>query len=126
MPTRWLSIRKLNSVHPESDPQPAAKAQEFDFAFGEQPSFPRSSPPRFGPRLVQIRPTTSGGVTGKRKPRAEGPSSRPRTSENHRPSPLPNLNVISKSEDSFIGLAFGSPSHPPAHFTDLPDEPHPN
>ena len=120
MPKRWLSVRKLNPVHPDSDPQPAAKPQEFDFAFGDQPSIPQVSLPRLGPRLVQIRPTTSGSATGKRKVHTDFPSIRPRTTETQKPAPLSNLNAISKSEDSFIGLAFGSPGHPPAQFTALP------
>ncbi len=121
MPARWLSIRKRNPLHNDSDLQPAAKTPEFDFAFGEQLSIPQAGSARVGPRLVQIRPTTSGGTTGKRKLRVEVPSLRPRTSENRKPSPLQNLNGLSRSEDSFIGLAFGSPSHPPATFGAHPD-----
>ncbi|EXJ58503.1 hypothetical protein A1O7_05929 [Cladophialophora yegresii CBS 114405] len=118
MPTRWLSLRKRNPLHQnDQDLQLPAKQQDFDFAFGEPLSPPRTDLPRVGPRLVQIRPTTSGGNTGKRKPRVEVPSDiRPRTTEAHKPSPLQNLDGISKSEDSLIGLAFGSPSHPPATF----------
>ncbi|OAP60542.1 hypothetical protein AYL99_05544 [Fonsecaea erecta] len=117
MPTRWLSIRKRNPLlYHESTAEPTAKQQEFDFAFGESPSAGQSASGRIGPRLVQLRPTTSSGPTGKRKLRVEVPSIRPRTSENHKPSPLQNVNGVSKSEDSLIGLAFGSPSHPPASF----------
>ncbi|OCT55066.1 hypothetical protein CLCR_02746 [Cladophialophora carrionii] len=117
MPARWLSIRKRNPLHPhDPDLPPSAKQQDFDFAFGEPSSAPQTDAARVGPRLVQIRPTTSGGNTGKRKPRVEVPSTRPQTTEAHKPSPLQNPNGISGSEDSFIGLAFGSPSHPPASF----------
>ena len=122
MPTKWLSIRKLNPICSESESQCTIRPQEFDFAFGEQPPTTQATPPRAGPRLVQTRPTTSGGTTGKRKLPVEEPSSRPRTTENHKTSPLPNTNAISKSEDSFIGLAFGSPSHPPANFSAPSDE----
>ncbi|KIW32221.1 uncharacterized protein PV07_03781 [Cladophialophora immunda] len=123
MPTRWLSIRKRNPLlHNESTAEPSAKQQEFDFAFGESSSAGQGASGRIGPRLVQIRPTTSGSPTGKRKLRVEVPSIRPRTSDNHKPSPLQNVNGISKSEDSLIGLAFGSPSHPPAFFCGPPEE----
>ncbi|KIW95479.1 uncharacterized protein Z519_04064 [Cladophialophora bantiana CBS 173.52] len=125
MPTRWLSIRKRNPLlHNEPTAEPTAKQQEFDFAFGESPSAGQSASGRIvGPRLVQIRPTTSGSPTGKRKLRVEVPAIRPRTSENHKPSPLQNVNGVSRSEDSLIGLAFGSPSHPPAFFCAPPEEP---
>ncbi|KAJ9607988.1 hypothetical protein H2200_008067 [Cladophialophora chaetospira] len=116
MPTRWLSIRKRNPIQNDSDPQATAKQPDFDFAFGEQPSITPGALPRVGPRLVQLRPTTSGGTTGKRKLRVEVPSKRPQTTENHKPSPLQHLNGLSRSDDSYIGLAFGSPSHPPAGF----------
>ncbi|KIW67017.1 hypothetical protein PV04_06295 [Phialophora macrospora] len=116
MPTRWLSIRKRNPALNDPDSQLQTKQQEFDFAFGEPPSVAQADSLRVGPRLVHLRPTTSAGNTGKRKLRVEVPLIRPRTSEAHQPSPLHNLNGISKSEDSFIGLAFGSPSHPPASF----------
>ncbi|KAH0844984.1 hypothetical protein FOPE_09251 [Fonsecaea pedrosoi] len=123
MPTRWLSIRKRNPLlHNASTAEPTAKQQDFDFAFEDSSATGQSAAGSVGPRLVQIRPTTSGGPTGKRKLRVEVPSIRPLTSENHRPSPLQNVNGVSKSEDSLIGLAFGSPSHPPAFFCVPPEQ----
>lgn len=123
MPTRWLSIRKRHPfLHQDFDSQPTARQQDFDFAFGESPSTIRSAPGRTGPQPVEIRPTTSGDATGRRKLRVEAPSIRPRTSENHKPSPLHITNAVSKSEDSLIGLAFGSPSHPPTSFCTPPED----
>lgn len=62
------------------------------------------------------RPTTAAGSTRRRKPRPQVPATRPQTSDNHKPSPIPPNNAISKSDDALIGLAFGSPSHPPTSF----------
>ncbi|KIX02528.1 uncharacterized protein Z518_08469 [Rhinocladiella mackenziei CBS 650.93] len=121
MPTRWLSIRHRHPLlQHDSDSQPTAKQSDFDFAFTESPSTIHSTSNIPGGILsagpAEIRPTTSGGPTGIRKLRLDVSLVRPRTSENHKPSPLQHPNAISKSDDSLIGLAFGSPSHPPAGF----------
>ena len=123
MPARWLSIRKRNpQLLSDQDSRSAGKQPDFDFAFEEQPSTTETALPRVGPRLVQIRPTTSGGSPGKRKLCIDVPSTRPQTSENRRPAPLQNINGLPKSETGFIGLAFGSPSHPPAQYYASPED----
>jgi hypothetical protein len=120
MPTRWLSIRKREPQPYEYGLQPGSKSQDFDFAFGDHPSPAQSVSQHLGPRLVNIRPTTSAGVKGRRRARTAGSSKRPRTSSSYRPSHLQNPNAISKAENPYIGLAFGSPGHPPSQYRASP------
>ncbi|KAK5271725.1 hypothetical protein LTR96_003552 [Exophiala xenobiotica] len=126
MPTRWLSLRLRDpSQHDSSDLDAAARQPDFDFAFPEPTSPPRNpaGEPMRTARPVNLRPATSGGATGKRKPRTQVSSTRPRTSENHNHPEPKNTNAATKSENSQIGLAFGSPSHPPSSFgTPLADQ----
>ncbi|KAI1618864.1 hypothetical protein EDD36DRAFT_43997 [Exophiala viscosa] len=125
MPTRWLSVGHRNpSQHNNPSPQSRAKQKGFDFAFSDPTStIPSATGKTFiSPRSVNLRPTTSGGHTGKRKPPVNGPLDRPQTSDNHRASPLKNKNVALNSDHNLIGVAFGSPSHPPASFGIPPAE----
>jgi len=124
MPKRWLSIRNRQPAVKEAPV--TIRQQDFDFALTSSPPR-RLAGHRVGVHLtpvVDARPTTSSGVIEGRskKLRIEVPSARPRTSEGQTPSRLQSSDPLSKSEDSLIGLAFGSPSHPPVAFTSLPDE----
>ncbi|KAK5062734.1 hypothetical protein LTR84_004808 [Exophiala bonariae] len=116
MPTRWLSIRKKNlSLHnnpSHPDASGTTKPQGFDFAFNDLPK----QSIQLNSRPVELpRPKTSGGV-GKRKLRVEVPQRRPTTSEAQKTSTSQVSNSTVKSQESSIGLAFGSPGHPPVAF----------
>ncbi|KIW57025.1 hypothetical protein PV05_05630 [Exophiala xenobiotica] len=127
MPSRWLSLRLRDlSQHDTSHFDAAARQPEFDFAFPE-PTSPLHDPtgkPLRTARPVNLRPATSGGATGKRKPRIQLPSTRPQTSENHKHQEPKNTNATAKPENNLIGLAFGSPSHPPPAFGIPPSDQH--
>ncbi|KAL6244362.1 hypothetical protein RBB50_008604 [Rhinocladiella similis] len=117
MLTRWYSLRhrETTSQQNSSDPHTLARPSDFDFAFPETTATTTVLSPTgktvLSARPVPIRPGTAGGPTGKRKQRTDVPPSRPRTSENHKQSRDPHAGL--RSEDPSIGLAFGSPTHPP-------------
>lgn len=123
LPTRWLSIRKRNPTlyHNNLDLQTTARPQDFDFAFVDSSSAARSASGKSAPKPIDGRPKTSSGPTGKRKPSGDVPLIRPQTSENHKPSTSQGADATTKPEDISIGLAFGSPSHPPASFGAHPE-----
>ncbi|EXJ90415.1 hypothetical protein A1O1_03516 [Capronia coronata CBS 617.96] len=122
MPTKWLSRRHRHPAsHNHSNSYSAPNyRQDFDFPFQEQSSSVFSGPGRnravVTSRPVDIRPTTAGAPTGRRRQRAPVPATRPETSDNHKPMPMQVSNVMLRSDDGLIGLAFGSPSHPPQSF----------
>src|SRR4051812_27825504 len=116
MPTKWLSIRKKNpSLHNNPghpDASGDTKPQGFDFAFTDLPK----QSIQLNSRPVELpRPKTSGG-TGKRKLRVEVPQRRPTTSEAQKTSTSLVPNGPVKSQESSIGLALGSPGHPPVAY----------
>ncbi|KAK6383438.1 hypothetical protein LTS17_002730 [Exophiala oligosperma] len=120
MLTRWYSLRHRETPPQQntSDPRTLARPSDFDFAFPETTATTTVLSPTgktvLSARPVPHRPTTSGGPTGKRKPRTDAPPLRPRTSENHNHSKDAHADV--RNQDPSIGLAFGSPTHPPANF----------
>ncbi|KIW20323.1 hypothetical protein PV08_00898 [Exophiala spinifera] len=120
MLTRWYSLRHRETTRQPniSDPQALTRPSDFDFAFPETRATATVRSPTgetvLSPRPVHLRPRTSGAPTAKRKPRTDAPPARPKTSENHKQSKDPRADL--ESEDPSIGLAFGSPSHPPATF----------
>lgn len=118
MPTRWLSVSHRNRSQHHENPESNRKQQGFDFAFSDISSARTNTPDRTfpPPRSVQPRPTTSGGSTGKRKLPVGIPSNRPQTSHNRKALPLQTTNVVSNSDYGLIGVAFGSPGHPPSSF----------
>ncbi|KAK4936937.1 hypothetical protein LTR10_022315 [Elasticomyces elasticus] len=125
MPTRWLSVGHRNpSQNNNSNPHSRAKQKGFDFAFSDSTTSTPNSTCRtfYSARSVGPRPTTSGCPSGKRKPPIDAPLKRPQTSDNHKASPLKNKHVALNADHSLIGVAFGSPSHPPASFGIPPAE----
>lgn len=116
MHTRWLSIRKRNPLLHHNSDQPDAsgntKPQGFDFAFTDLPK----QSIQLNSRPVELpRPKTSG-AGGKKKLRVEVPQRRPQTSEAPNTSTSQATNGTVRSQESSIGLAFGSPGHPPVAF----------
>lgn len=115
MPTRWLSIRKRNPLLHNSDQPDASgnpKSQGFDFAFTDLPK----QSIQLNSRPVELpRPKTSG-AAAKRKLRVEVPGRRPLTSDAQKTSSSQVTNGTIRSQESSIGLAFGSPGHPPVAF----------
>lgn len=129
MPTRWLSIRKKNpSLHNNPghpDASSTTKPQGFDFAFNDLPK----QSIQLNSRPVELpRPKTSGAV-GKRKPPVEVSQRRPTTSGAPKTSSPQVSNGTVKSQESSIGLALGSPGHPPVAFRSpeaSPSDDHPS
>ncbi|KEF59154.1 uncharacterized protein A1O9_03998 [Exophiala aquamarina CBS 119918] len=115
MPTRWLSIRKRNPLLHNSDQPDASgnpRPQGFDFAFTDLPK----QSIQLNSRPVELpRPKTSG-AAAKRKLRVEVPGLRPLTSDAQKTSSSQATNGTIRSQESSIGLAFGSPGHPPVAF----------
>ncbi|RMZ87214.1 hypothetical protein DV736_g5557, partial [Chaetothyriales sp. CBS 134916] len=137
MPRRWLSRRGHQSNHPSSAHiTPSDKPNpDFDFAFQRDlpASPPRAVPPSSGQLSTAQRPTTSNGFEARlrKKSHNDTPAFRPRTSDAHRAPfiPLCHRPTGSSSHDDLIGVAFGSPSHPPIAFRTLaaqmsPDSPY--
>lgn len=116
MPTRWLSIRKknpsLHNNHAQPDASGNTNPQGFDFAFADLPKHSI----QLNSRPVELpRPKTSG-ASAKRKLRVEVPQRRPLTSDAQQTSTSQVSNGTVKSQESSIGLALGSPGHPPVAF----------
>ncbi len=126
MPKRWLSRRGRPQNNDSSSHHTSNKNQNFDFAFSQSPHAGHSAVPAF-PALPTSskndgRPTTAGGVVeGRYRKRLEIdiPLVRRRSSEGNRVSTYKPSHRASRSVDDLIGLAFGSPSHPPMAFGSL-------
>ena len=112
MPRRWLSVRGRRE---EQDHKPTADKpghqHGFDFAFTTEPELLgqyRQS------QVTELRPMTSGGERYRtnRKPDLTLLIERPKSSD----SVLHKTPHSAQLDDSQIGLAFGSPRHPPREF----------
>ena len=126
MPKRWLSRRGRPqnndaSAHPTSNNGP-----DFDFAFSNSPLGAPTTLPVFTAPPANAandgRPTTAGGIVEgrtRKKLKIEVPRIRPKSSEGNRVSTIQRSHRASRSVDDLIGLAFGSPSHPPMAFGSL-------
>ncbi|KAJ9652161.1 hypothetical protein H2198_008583 [Neophaeococcomyces mojaviensis] len=118
MPRRWLSVRGRKAEQNTNHETGEARFQNgFDFAFTLEPHV-------FVERhnlaeLESLRATTSGGEGYRSKQKSDPtlPIERPRSSEcthrNDKPSSAARL------DDSQIGLALGSPRHPPQEFNTI-------
>ena len=130
MPKRWLSLRgrqQHNSPVIEHTSSDKAK-QDFDFAFSaETPaSFSTALPSRdtqFRTTPYDERPTMARGIENRprKQLRIDVDATRPKTSGDNRASTLQlaHHHNTSRSHEDLIGIAFGSPSHPPSTFRSL-------
>jgi len=121
MPKRWLSVRGRLDPAESKEPSPSAIAQQnFDFAF------PSPIPSKDALKNTAIsslhsprdRPMTSGGIVEGRKKkylRANLEHMRPKTSECSKPGPFASSHT-NRLDNGLIGIAFGSPGHPPMAF----------
>ncbi|ETN42874.1 uncharacterized protein HMPREF1541_02032 [Cyphellophora europaea CBS 101466] len=138
MPKRWLSrTGRHNNTPIISSPKPPIFHNniDFDFAFTDLHSqraaevanlsaLPSASP-------NHVRPTTSGGVNDRprRKPDIDLHFKRPKTSEGPSSPPLhkpESTKPRSQSEEDLIGVAIGSPGHPPMAFCNTNGEQSPH
>ncbi|RMD39459.1 hypothetical protein DV735_g5669, partial [Chaetothyriales sp. CBS 134920] len=119
MPRRWLSRHGRQPTHPSPAhfTHSGKPSSDFDFAF------PRNQPAVSPSARVpgsERRPTTSGGLEAQSEKKLYNyaPASRPRTSDAHRAhfNPLCHRPTASSSQDDLIGVAYGSPGHPPVSF----------
>ena len=124
MPKRWLSRRGRtpNSDLPSADLPGRNKRPDFDFAFSTSPSLGQTSGDTFTalPRrsASNDRPTTAGGLVegrSRKKLKLDLNAARPRTSEGRTSIIGPSILPV-KSHEDLIGVAYGSPSHPPMAF----------
>ncbi|EHY59056.1 hypothetical protein HRR83_001675 [Exophiala dermatitidis] len=128
MPTRWLSLRHRHPLARDDfySQSTGSYRQDFDFAFTDNPAtiltVPGTTRTVVTGGQAEIRPKTAAGAMGRRRPRDRTPRARPQTSDQETRSPI---NDASRSEDTLIGLAFGSPSHPPTSFCTPKIEPVP-
>ena len=124
MPKRWLSRRGRtpNSDLSSADLPARNKRPDFDFAFSTSPNLGQTSRDTFTalPRrsASNDRPTTAGGLVegrSRKKLKLDLNAARPRTSEG-RTSIIGPSTQAAKSHEDLIGVAYGSPSHPPMAF----------
>ena len=131
MPKRWISLRARR----DSPDQELEIGQPYNFNFmfatPEPPKavehFPRTSSLAYRPEPE--RPQTSSGLTDTLPPLRFhiGTGSRPQTSDGLKSPqlrtfyspPTPKFNMTPKND--MIGLAFGSPTHPPTNFYGMID-----
>ena len=133
MPTRWLSRRGRLQTNEASAHLPSStNDSNFDFAFTESPIHRPSAVPTFIALPSSLkndgRPATAGGVVEgryRKRLKIDIPLVRPKSSEGNRVSTFRSSHRASRSVDDLIGLAFGSPSHPPMAFSSLAAPLHP-
>lgn len=128
MPKRWLSRNgRHNNTPTISSPKPPLfhNNQDFDFAFTDLHSLRAADVTSLSALpsapLDDVRPTTSAGLNGRPKKvlRVDVLSNRPKTSDGPSSPPLPLAEPgrhRSQSEEDLIGVAIGSPGHPPMAF----------
>jgi len=110
MPRRWLSVRgRKEEQRIGQDIGEAHLQNDFDFAFAAERRVQGGS---HVPAVTEeLRPTTSSGerYKAKRKPDLTLLIERPKSSESIQKKPFSTARL----DDSQIGVAFGSPRHPP-------------
>lgn len=111
MPRRWLSV-KQKKENSQSAPANADADNNFEFAFRAECGLQDKKD-----EGCELRPTTSGGerYRSKRKPDLSLLIERPKSSD----SVLHSTPRSTRFRDSQIGLALGSPCHPPEAFTNI-------
>ncbi|RMZ78771.1 hypothetical protein DV738_g3639, partial [Chaetothyriales sp. CBS 135597] len=119
MPRRWLSRRgrQPNTPSPAPFTDSGKQSSDFDFAF---PGNQLAASPSVQLHSIERRPTTSSGLDAQSEKKLHNyaPVARPRTSDAHRAhfNPLCHRPTASGSQDDLIGVAYGSPGHPPVSF----------
>lgn len=128
MPKRWLSRRERpRNNEPSVNTALRKTSQDFDFAFSDSPvelfnSTTATVTALPVPSNINEQPVSAGGIDDGRsnkKLRIQVPRNRPSSSHDHRPSMFYRSHRASRSVDGLIGLAFGSPTHPPMAFSNL-------
>lgn len=114
MPRRWLSTRGRKEEQKKSD-LVRIPPNEFDFAFTEPQALVECPPETWD--VEKSRPTTAGGHFNrpKQKPDLTLLIERPRSAD----SSYLKTPLSARFDTSRIGLALGSPRHPPQEFTPM-------